>query len=60
MDLKVQIRKLEEAFSINETCIMAIERNNIFEDVLIATTMHKTRDLLDELIEALKAVQAEG
>ena len=59
MDLKVQIRKLEEAFSINETCIMAIEHNNIFEDMLIADTMRKTSNLLDELIEALKAEQAE-
>ena len=60
MDLKVQIKQLEEAFSINETCIMAIERNNIFEDMLIADTMRKTSNLLDELIEALKAEQAEG
>ena len=60
MDLKVQIDKLEKAYAVNETCIFAMERTNIAEDNSILDTMRITRDLLDELIDALKTVQAEG
>lgn len=60
MDLKVQIDKLEKAYAVNEVCILAMERTNIAEDNSILDTMRITRDLLDELIDALKTVQAEG
>lgn len=60
MDFKVQIDKLEKAYAVNETCILALEKTNITEDSSILDTMRVTRDLLDELIEALKAVQTEG
>ena len=57
MDLKVQIKQLEDVYAINETCILALETTNIAEDWTILNTMKLNRNLLDELIEALKAEQ---
>lgn len=57
MDLKVQINKLEKAYAVNEVCILAMKKTNIAEDSSILDTMRVTRDLLDELITALKAEQ---
>lgn len=57
MDLKVQIKQLEDVYAINETCILALEKTNIAEDWTILNTMKLNRNLLDELIEALKTEQ---